>query len=62
MGYDEIRGIGGSIGLVMLFVGFLVAIAYALWPSNRKQFDRAAMVPLDDDAPASDMPASEGRS
>ena len=57
MGYDEIRSIGGAIGLVMLFIGFLGVGAYALWPGNRKQFDEAAHVPLDDDAPT-----GEGRS
>jgi cytochrome c oxidase cbb3-type subunit 4 len=59
MGYDEIRGIGGAIGLVMLFIGFLGVIAYALWPGNRKQFDRAAQLPLEDDTPDGGMPGNE---
>ncbi|GAB5504431.1 cbb3-type cytochrome oxidase subunit 3 [Pyruvatibacter sp.] len=54
MGYDEIRGIGGAIGLVMLFFGFIGVIAYALWPGNKQRFDHAAMAPLDDD----DVPAT----
>ncbi|MEQ8747460.1 cbb3-type cytochrome c oxidase subunit 3 [Pyruvatibacter sp.] len=57
MGYDEMRSIGGAIGLVGLFVGFVGVIVYAMWPGNKKNFDRAAMVPLDDDTPA-----DEGRS
>ncbi|GGD04872.1 cbb3-type cytochrome oxidase subunit 3 [Pyruvatibacter mobilis] len=59
MGYDEIRGIGGAIGLVMLFIGFIGVIAYALWPGNRNRFDRAAQLPLEDDAPKGDMPRKE---
>jgi cytochrome c oxidase cbb3-type subunit 4 len=59
VGYDEIRGIGGAIGLVMLFIGFIGVIAYALWPGNRNRFDRAAKLPLEDDAPKGDMPRKE---
>lgn len=59
MGYDEIRSIGGAIGLVMLFIGFIGVIAYALWPGNRNRFDRAAQLPLEDDAPNGDMPRKE---
>ena len=59
MGYDEIRGIGGVIGLVMLFIGFIGVIAYALWPGNRNRFDRAAQLPLEDDATNGDMPRKE---
>lgn len=51
MSYDEIRGIGGAIGLVMLFAGFIGVVAYALWPGNRSRFRRAASMPLDDSAP-----------
>jgi cytochrome c oxidase cbb3-type subunit 4 len=28
---------------------FLVIVAYALWPKNRKEFDRAARLPLRED-------------
>lgn len=48
MSYDEIRGIGGAIGLVILFFGFLGVVAYALWPGNRGRFAQAAQIPLDD--------------
>ncbi len=33
-----------------LFVGVFIAIvAYALWPRNRRRFDEAARIPLQDD-------------
>lgn len=54
MSYDEIRGIGGAIGLVLLFLGFVGVVAYALWPGNRRRFSRAAQIPLDDSAPGED--------
>ncbi|NBG94682.1 CcoQ/FixQ family Cbb3-type cytochrome c oxidase assembly chaperone [Pyruvatibacter mobilis] len=43
----------------MLFIGFIGVIAYALWPGNRNRFDRAAQLPLEDDAPKGDMPRKE---
>lgn len=56
MGYDEIRSIGGTLGLVTLFIGFLGVLVYALWPGNARQFDDAAHIPLDDDAPLDTRP------
>jgi cbb3-type cytochrome oxidase subunit 3 len=31
---------------------FAIAFVYALWPSNKAKFDRAAQVPLHDDGDA----------
>ncbi|MDD9907968.1 MAG: cbb3-type cytochrome c oxidase subunit 3 [Rhodospirillaceae bacterium] len=36
-------------GLVFFVVLFAGVVAYALWPSNKGKFDRAARAPLDDD-------------
>jgi cytochrome c oxidase cbb3-type subunit 4 len=36
-------------GLVLLVVGFLGIVAYALSPGNKKKFDDAARMPLDED-------------
>lgn len=38
--------IGGMIFFIVLFAGVMV---YALWPTNRDKFDRAARAPLNDD-------------
>ena len=35
-------------GVMLLLALFGVAVAYALWPSNREKFDRAARAPLND--------------
>ena len=45
--------IGGTVAFTSVFV---IAIIYALWPSNREQFDRAAHLPLEtNDAPEIDQ-------
>jgi cbb3-type cytochrome oxidase subunit 3 len=35
---------------VFLVAAFVLAVAYALWPGNRKGFDRAARRPLEEEA------------
>jgi cytochrome c oxidase cbb3-type subunit 4 len=36
-------------GLVLLVILFVVVLVYALWPGNRKRFERAARAPLEED-------------
>jgi cytochrome c oxidase cbb3-type subunit 4 len=36
-------------GLAYFIVIFVIAFAYALWPSRRRQFDEAARIPLRED-------------
>ena len=36
-------------GLVYFVVVFLAVLAYALWPSRKRQFEEAARVPLRED-------------
>lgn len=60
MEYDTLRAISGTVGLI-IFVGlFAGVLVYALWPSNRKKFDHAAHIPLNDDA--DNTPLSRGGS
>jgi len=49
MSYQEASELSRSWGLVFLMVLFLGSVAYALWPSNRAKFTRAAAMPLDDE-------------
>lgn len=37
---------GGTLYFIAIFVAGLV---YALWPSRKAAFDRAALIPLEDD-------------
>jgi cytochrome c oxidase cbb3-type subunit 4 len=47
--YAYLAGLAQSVGLVY-FVGiFVIVCAYALWPSNRERFERAASLPLNED-------------
>jgi cytochrome c oxidase cbb3-type subunit 4 len=36
-------------GLAYFVVVFLLVLAYALWPSRKKQFEEAARIPLRED-------------
>jgi cytochrome c oxidase cbb3-type subunit 4 len=47
--HNLLVGFSKSFGLFYLIAMFLVALAYALWPSNRQRFDRAATAILEDD-------------
>lgn len=49
MTHETLSHFAQTWGLVFLVVLFLGACAYALWPSNRSRFDRAARVPLDEE-------------
>lgn len=52
MSYQDVSEFSRSWGLVFLMLIFLGAVAYALWPSNRVKFTRAASLPLDDEEDA----------
>ncbi len=39
----------GTAGLLIFVLLFAAAVAYALWPSNRRTFERLSHLPLNDD-------------
>ncbi|MBM3570482.1 MAG: cbb3-type cytochrome c oxidase subunit 3 [Alphaproteobacteria bacterium] len=43
--YPLLKGIGTAI----MMLGFLIAVGYALWPSNRERFERDARIPFSED-------------
>jgi cytochrome c oxidase cbb3-type subunit 4 len=49
MTYQDVLYVSETYGLVYLVVMFAVVLAYALWPRNKKKFDRAARMPLEED-------------
>jgi cytochrome c oxidase cbb3-type subunit 4 len=55
MDYNTLVMVTQIAGLV-LFIGlFLGVLIYALWPSNKKRFERASQMPLEqDDKPDTD--------
>jgi cytochrome c oxidase cbb3-type subunit 4 len=49
MDYQTVSGFAQSWGLVYLVVLFVIAIGWALRPSNRARFDEAARIPFKED-------------
>ena len=47
--YQAVAEFAQTWGLIYFTVIFLAVIAYALWPSRKKQFDEAARIPLRED-------------
>lgn len=40
--YQDVSGFALSWGLVLLVTLFACAVGYALWPGNKKKFDKAS--------------------
>jgi cytochrome c oxidase cbb3-type subunit 4 len=49
MEHADIAQFSRTFGLIFMLVLFVVAVGYALWPSKRADFARAARTPLEDD-------------
>ncbi|MBL4612186.1 MAG: cbb3-type cytochrome c oxidase subunit 3 [Emcibacter sp.] len=49
MTHQDVANFSESWGLLFLFSMFVVAIAYAFWPSNGKKFTDAGHRPLDEE-------------
>jgi cytochrome c oxidase cbb3-type subunit 4 len=49
MSFEAATHFAQTWGLALLSILFLGVVVYALWPGNRKKFDRAARAPLDED-------------
>lgn len=46
--YETLSRIAQTWGLVLFVVAFALVLVYALSPRNRKKFEDAARMPLDD--------------
>jgi cytochrome c oxidase cbb3-type subunit 4 len=44
--YTFLAELAQQAGLIIFMLGFAGVVAYALWPSNRSKFKRAADIPL----------------
>lgn len=49
MEYETLRQFADSWGLLYLFLIFIGVIAWTFRPGSRKQADRIAQIPLDED-------------
>lgn len=51
MTYQAASEFARSGGLILLMILFGGVVAYALWPSNKRLFDHAARLPLNEEDP-----------
>jgi cytochrome c oxidase cbb3-type subunit IV len=49
MTYEAVSVLSQTVVLVLFVVLFVAIVAYVFWPGNKKKFDEAAQLPLDDD-------------
>ena len=49
MGYDQIAHLIKIGGTVFFFLAFMVVLLYVFLPSNKKKFNQAAFLPLEDE-------------
>lgn len=47
--YQALAEFAQTWGLVYFVAAFLLVVAYALWPSNKKKFEDAGRIPLRED-------------
>jgi cytochrome c oxidase cbb3-type subunit 4 len=59
--HDTLTAFAKTFGLFYLMAMFLGTVAYAFWPSKKREFDRAARSVLDDeDGPREASPREDG--
>lgn len=59
MTHEDATVLSQTIALILFVVLFVGVIIYVFWPGNRKKFDEASKLPLDDekkDKPDGDRP------
>ncbi len=49
MDHATITQFSGIFGLFFFMAMFVIVLVYALWPRNKKKFDHAAHLPLEED-------------
>lgn len=57
MTYHAATVLSQTVALVLFISLFLGIVAYVFWPGNKKKFDEAAQVPLENN----DEPEGDGR-
>ncbi len=51
--YEQVLSLAQSWGGVYFMILFVAVCVYALWPSNKRKFDEAARIPLEDEEASS---------
>ena len=49
MSYEQVASISQVAALIFFIVLFAAVVVYAFWPGNKKQFDEASKLPLEED-------------
>ncbi len=49
MTYQDVVSFSGPYGLIYFLILFVGVLVYALWPGNKKKFEKAARMPLEED-------------
>jgi len=49
MTYEQVASISQVAALIFFIVLFAAVVLYAFWPGNKKRFDEAAKLPLEED-------------
>ena len=57
MTYETASVLSQTVVLILFVALFVIVLAYVFWPGNKKGFDEAAQLPLEDD----DKPDGDGR-
>ena len=54
MTYEQVASITQVAALLLFFALFIGVLIYAFWPGNKKRFERAARLPLEQDSDPED--------
>jgi cytochrome c oxidase cbb3-type subunit 4 len=49
MTYDQVASISQVLALLFFIALFAAVLIYAFWPGNKKRFEEASKLPLEDD-------------
>lgn len=49
MTYEEVSGFVGVAGMLLFIILFMGVLIYTFWPGNKKRFEEARHIPLEDD-------------
>lgn len=49
MTYETVSTFAQTYGLIYMMILFAIVLCYALWPKNKKKFDHAANIPLNEE-------------
>ncbi len=60
MTHHAVTVLSQTVALILFIALFLGVLLYVFWPGNKKKFDEAANLPLEDEK--SDKPGGEDRS